>query len=66
MLAELLRLFASDEVPLDALEMRARSAGLEIDAARFAVLLRPAAEEATSALDVVRRLFDDHGLGEGI
>ncbi len=63
-IAELLGLFAGDEVPLAVLETRARSAGLEIDAARFAVLFRPAGDEAT-ALDLVRRLFDDRRLGDG-
>jgi DNA-binding PucR family transcriptional regulator len=64
-IAELLRLFAGDEVPLAVLETRARSAGLEIDAPRFAVLFRPAGDEAT-ALDLVRRLFDDRRLGDGL
>lgn len=63
---ELLRLFARDEVPIPVLETRARSASLEIDARRFAVLFRPAADEASSAVDLVRRLFDDRRLSEGL
>jgi sugar diacid utilization regulator len=66
LIAELLRLFAGDEVPLAVLETRARSAGLEIDASRFAVLFRPAGDEATPAVDLVRRLFDDRRLGDGL
>jgi sugar diacid utilization regulator len=65
-IAELLRLFAADDVPLSVLETRARSAGLEIDSPRFAVLFRPAADDASSAVDLVRRLFDDRRLGDGL
>jgi PucR family transcriptional regulator, purine catabolism regulatory protein len=67
-IAELLRLFAGDEVPIAALETRARSAGLELDALRFATLFRPPADEvaATSAIDLVRRLLDDRRLCDGL
>ena len=66
-IAEVLRLLAGDEVPLTALETRARSAGFEIDTPRFAVLFRPAPDDASSsALDFVRRLLDDRRLGEGL
>lgn len=66
--AELLRLFAADEVPLAVLETRARSAGLEVDLPRFAALFRPATDEVSSisGLDLVRRLFDDRHLGPGL
>jgi len=64
-IAELLRLFASNEVPLAALETRARSASFELEAPRFAVLFRPAADDASSStIDLVRRLLDDRRLGE--
>jgi sugar diacid utilization regulator len=66
-IAEFLRLFAGDEVPLAALETRARSASFEIDAPRFAVLFRPAPDDASSAaIDLVRRLLDDRRLGDGL
>jgi sugar diacid utilization regulator len=66
-IAELLRLFAGDEVPLAALETRARSAGFEIDVPRFAVLFRPGPEDTSiPATDLARRLLDDHGLGDGL
>jgi sugar diacid utilization regulator len=60
--AELLRMAAAEEIEPTALEARARSTGLDLEAPRFAVLFRPAADEASPALDLVRRLFDDRRL----
>ena len=67
-LAELLRAFAGDDLPLEALERRARSAGLDLEPPRFAVLLRPGAEDvsSTSPVDAVELLFGDRGLCDGL
>jgi sugar diacid utilization regulator len=66
--AELLRAFAGDDVPLAVLETRARTAGLELDVPRFAALFRPAGDEhsSTSPVDLARRLFEDRRLGDGL
>jgi len=65
-IADLLRLFAG-EAPLAALEMRARSAGFEIDVPRFAVVFRPAPEDASiSAIDLARTLLDDRNFGSDL